>query len=146
MVFIRLEQKSKLESHKKICENKDFCGVAMPSEDTKILQFNLYHKSDKRPSNIYADIESLIKRMDGCKNDFENSSKTKVGEHIPCQYSLSRIWTFDSIENKHDVYRREDCMKKLCESLKQHKMTLTNEQKESYEKTKFATFAKSNCT
>ena len=52
MVFIRLEQKSKLESHKKICENKDFCGVAMPSEDTKILQFNQYHKSDKRPSII----------------------------------------------------------------------------------------------
>ena len=25
--------KNKLESHKKVCENKDFCNVIMPSED-----------------------------------------------------------------------------------------------------------------
>ena len=32
--------KNKLESHKKVCNNKDFCNVIMPSEDTKILEFN----------------------------------------------------------------------------------------------------------
>ena len=31
---------NKRESHKKICENKDFCNVVMPSEDSKILKFN----------------------------------------------------------------------------------------------------------
>ena len=30
---------NKLESHHKICENKDFCNVIMPSEDTEILEF-----------------------------------------------------------------------------------------------------------
>ena len=34
--------KSKHKSHKKVCENKDFCGVLMPPEDTKILEFNQY--------------------------------------------------------------------------------------------------------
>ena len=34
----------------------------MLSEDTKILQFNQYHKSDKTPFIIYADLESLIKK------------------------------------------------------------------------------------
>ena len=53
---------------------------------------------------------------------------------------------FDSIENKHDIYRREGYMKKFRDSLKHQKMTLTNKQKESYGKMKFATFAKSNCT
>ena len=28
---------NKRKSHKKVCENKDFCNVVMPSEDTKIL-------------------------------------------------------------------------------------------------------------
>ena len=51
----------------------------MPSKDTKILEFNPYQKSDKAPSIIYADLESLIKRMDGCKNNFEETSTTKVG-------------------------------------------------------------------
>ena len=66
IVFIRLEQKIKLESQKKLCENKDFYGAVMFSEDTKILEFNQYRKSDKRPSIIYTDIESLIKIIDGC--------------------------------------------------------------------------------
>ena len=31
---------NKHKSHKIVCENKDFCNVVMPSEDTKILEFN----------------------------------------------------------------------------------------------------------
>ena len=27
------------ESHKKVCENKDFCNVVMSSKDTKISEF-----------------------------------------------------------------------------------------------------------
>ena len=32
--------KNKLESHKKVCENKAFYNVIMSSEETKILEFN----------------------------------------------------------------------------------------------------------
>ena len=46
--------KKKLESHKKLCENKDFYNRIMPSEDTKILEINQYQKSDKAPFIIYA--------------------------------------------------------------------------------------------
>ena len=73
----------KLKSHKKVCENKDFCNVKMPFEDSKILKFNQYQKSDKAPFIIYADLECIIKKIDGCKNNPENSSTTKVSEHIP---------------------------------------------------------------
>ena len=34
--------KNKLESHIKVYENKDFCNVVMPSENTKTLKFNQY--------------------------------------------------------------------------------------------------------
>ena len=30
---------SKLESHKRACENKDFCNIIMPPENTKILEY-----------------------------------------------------------------------------------------------------------
>ena len=33
--------KNKLESHEKVCENKDFCGAVKPSEDTKVLKEQL---------------------------------------------------------------------------------------------------------
>ena len=57
------------ESHKKVCENKDFCNVIMPSKDTKILEFNQYQKSDKAPFIIYADLECIIEKINGCKNN-----------------------------------------------------------------------------
>ena len=41
-----LATEKKTESHNKVCENKDFCNVMMPSEDTKIVEFNQYQKSD----------------------------------------------------------------------------------------------------
>ena len=49
ITFILLEQKKKLQLHKKVGQNKDFCNVIMPFEDTKILEFNQYKKSDKAP-------------------------------------------------------------------------------------------------
>ena len=55
----------------------------MASEDAKILEFNQYNKSDKAPFIIYADIELLIEKIDGGKNNSESSSTTKVGEDIP---------------------------------------------------------------
>ena len=75
LAFILLQQQ-KRESHKKLCENKDFCNVLMSSEDTKILRFN--QKSDKVPFVIYADLECLIEKIGECRSNPESSSKTKV--------------------------------------------------------------------
>ena len=86
----------------------------MPPEDTKILEFNQYQKFDKAPFIIYVDLECIIEKIDECKNYPENSSKTKVSEYIPSGFSMSTISSFRSIENKHDLYRDKDFMKKFC--------------------------------
>ena len=39
----------------------------MPSEDNKILELNQYQKSDKALFIIYADLECLMEKFDGCK-------------------------------------------------------------------------------
>ena len=86
------------ESHKKVFEeNKCFCNLIIPSEDTKILEFNQYWKSDKAPFIIYSALECL-----------------------------STISSFKNIENKHDMYRGKDCMKKFCESLRDHAIKIIN--------------------
>ena len=85
----------------------------MPSEETKILELNQYQKPDKAPFIIYADLECLIEKTDGCKNNPENLSATKVSEHIPSGFSISIISSFRRIENKHKVYRGKGCMKKV---------------------------------
>ena len=54
----------------------------MPSEGTKTLEFNQYQKRDKAPFIIYEDLECMVQKIDECKNNPENSSTTKVSEHI----------------------------------------------------------------
>ena len=73
------------------------CNIIMPSEDTKILEFNQYQKSDKAPFIVYADLECKIEKMDGCKNNPENSYTTKVSVHISSGFSMSTISSFRSI-------------------------------------------------
>ena len=116
----------------------------MPSEDTKILEFNQYQKSDKVPFIIYADVMCIIEKINGCRNNPENSSTAEVSEHILSAFSMPTIYSFRSIENKHDLYRGKDCMKNFREFLKEHAIKtinfkkkkmklLTNEQQESCE-------------
>ena len=118
--------KNKLESSKKVCENKDFCNVIMPSEDIKILESNQYQKPDKAPFIIFADHGCVIEKNDEFKNNPENSSITKVSEHILLGFSMSPISSLRSIKNKHDVFRGNNCMKKFCESLREHVTKIIN--------------------
>ena len=59
-------------------------------------------------------------KIDGHVNNPENSSTTKISEHIPCGYSMPTIWQFDHLESKHTLYRGKDFMKKFCASLREH--------------------------
>ena len=75
----------------------------MPSEDTKTLEFSQYQKSDKTPFIIYVDLECILKKLNGCKNNQENLSTTNVKEQISSGFSMSTTSLFRSIKNKHDV-------------------------------------------
>ena len=85
----------------------------MPSKDTTRLEFNQYQKL--LLFIIYADLECVIEKIDGCKSNLENSSTTKISEYISSGFSMSTISSFRSIENKHNVYRGKECIKKFCE-------------------------------
>ena len=45
-------------------KNEYFCNVLIPSEDTKILEFN--QKSDKTPFFTHAGLEYLIEKIETC--------------------------------------------------------------------------------
>ena len=63
----------------------------MGSEDTKILQFNQYQKSDKARFVMYTDLEFLKEKIDEYKHNTENSNTTKVSEYTPSGFSISTI-------------------------------------------------------
>ena len=56
--------------------------------DNKILKYNQGEKSMKVAFIIYADLESLLEKMNTCHNNLEKPAATKINKHTPSGYSL----------------------------------------------------------
>ena len=67
--FHSYRTKNKLEAHKKICKNHDYCHVEMPIEGNNTIKYNHGGKSIKIPFTIYADLECSLEKMSTCQND-----------------------------------------------------------------------------
>ena len=120
LIFLHsFRTKNKLKTHEKVCKSKDFCRMVLSFRKDNILKFNQYIKSDKAPCVIYEDLESLIKKIDGCGNNPKKSLTVQVVEHNHCRYSVSTIWKFENIENKHSLFRGEQSFVFLWESMQQ---------------------------
>ena len=124
--FHSYRTKNKLEAHKKICENHDYCHVEMPTNDNNTIQYNQGEKSIKLPFIVYADLECFLEKMSTCYSTPEEPSTTKVNKHKPSGYSIFTHCLFDKSKNKLNYYRGEDCMKKFCKDLREHGTKIIN--------------------
>ena len=128
--FHAYRTENKLEKHKKICENHDYCHVEMPNEDNKIIKYNQGEKSIRSPFIIYADLECLLKKISTCYNNLEESSSTtEINKHTPSGNSLFTHCSFDKTKNKLDYYRGDNCMEKFCKDLREHATKIINYEK-----------------
>ena len=143
--FHSYRTENKLNVHKKICENREYCNIEMPSPNNNIIKYNQGEKSLELPFIIYAVLECLLKKVDTCYNNPDLSSTTKINQHIPSGYSIYTNCSFDKSNNKLSYYRGEDCMKRFCKDLKDHAtkiidfkkktvIPLTKEEEDSYNK------------
>ena len=55
----------------------------------------------------------MSEKTDGCKNNSENSSTTKLSKQILSSFSMPTLSSFRSIKNKDDVYRGKEWMNEL---------------------------------
>ena len=127
--FHAYSTKNKLEAHKKICENHDYCHVEMPIKENNTIKYNHGEKSMKLPFVIYADLECLLEKMSTCINNPNKSSTTKINKHTPSGYSIFTHCSFDESKNKLDYYRGDGCMKKFCKDLRTHATKIINYEK-----------------
>ena len=81
--FCSYSTNNKLEEHKKVCENHEYCHVEMPNEDNNIIKYNQGEKSIKLRFIIYADLECLFEKMSACQNNPNESSLTEINKHAP---------------------------------------------------------------
>ena len=127
--FHSYRTKNKLEAHKKIYENRDYCRVEMPTKDNNAIKYNQGEKSIKLPFVVYADLECLLEKMSTCYNNPEESSTTKINKHAPSGYSIFTHCSFHKSKNKLNYYRGEDCMTKFCKDLREHATKIINYEK-----------------
>ena len=121
--------KNKLETHKKICENHDYCCVELPTRNINIIKYNHGEKSMKLPFVIYADLQYLLEKMRACTNNPNESSTTKINKHVPSGYSIFTHCSFDESKNKLNYYRCKDCMEKFSKDLREHASKIINYEK-----------------
>ena len=82
---------NKVRYQEKACKNENFYAITLTTQKDIILKLNQNMKSGKTPCIIYADLESLIKKINNSKNNSKKSSIAKMGEHIPCEISIVYI-------------------------------------------------------
>ena len=68
----------------------------MPKEDKNMLKYNHGKKSMKAPFIIYADMDSLLEKINTCYSNPEKSSETKINKHKASGYSLFTHFSFDA--------------------------------------------------
>ena len=127
--FHSYSAENKLKNHKKLCENHDYYYVEMPEKDNKILKYNQRGKFLNVPFVIYANLESLLEKMNTCHNNPEKSSTTKINKHTPSGYSLFTQFSFDTTKNKLDYYRGKNYMRNFCLDLGEHVTKIINYEK-----------------
>ena len=69
---------------KNVCNNFDYCYVEMPKEDNKILKYNSGENSILVLFIIYADLESLLEKMNTCHNNHKKLStiRQRIRYHL----------------------------------------------------------------
>ena len=105
----------------------------MPKDDNKVLKYNHGEKSMRVLFIIYADLESLLEKMNTCHNNCKKSSTTKINKLTASGYLLFTNCSFDTTKNKLDYYRSKDSMKNFCIDLREYATKLINYEKKKKE-------------
>ena len=83
----------------------------------------------KVPFITYADLESLLEKMNTCHNNPKKSSTTKTNKYTPSGNSLFTYCSFDRTKNKLGYYRGKNCMKNVCLDLREIRTKIADNEK-----------------
>ena len=115
-----------LEKHWEYCRNHEAVKINMPEKGT-ILRFKHHERSEQVPFIIYADTEALIKEMQNCDPNPQNSYTKKYQKHEPISF-FYYIKSFDDnvYESKLRKYTGEDAMEKFVEWIEEDVKDIAN--------------------
>ena len=138
-----------LQSHLVECRgiNEQAVRIQMPTENNKSIKFVNHKKQLKAPWVIYADLESIIKKIEGPLLSTDKSFTHKSSIQEACGFCL-RVVRSDGFSTEPFLYRGPDCIQVFLEELKEAEVvileslknrnkrySLTPEEKQDYNST-----------
>ena len=108
-----------LSNHKDICiQVNGTQAIKMPNKDNNILKFNNFHKQQPVPFVIYADFESILEKIHGCKQDGNKSYTEAYQTHVDCGFGYKVVCCYDDKYTKPiQIYRGEKSVYKFMENI-----------------------------
>ncbi|XP_070158058.1 uncharacterized protein [Polyergus mexicanus] len=97
---------NKLSAHSADCGRMNECGIILPTNDDKWLQFHNYGRKERLPFVVYADLECVLE-----KKEEKRTSNTSIVQHYKV-YSAGYYarCAFDDASSTYKAYRGEDCV------------------------------------
>lgn len=98
-----------LGKHKPNCLSRNGKQAIQMPEEGSTVKFVNYHKQQANTFVIYADFESILKDVQGCKPGNKKSYTTEYQKHKGCSYSFKLVCCYDNTYSKAvQIYRGED--------------------------------------
>ena len=141
-----------LQRHTTHCSSHEAIRVELPNEESNILSFRNHNHSMKTPFVIYADFESITRKIANTEPEDSRSYTIQYQKHIPSGFCYYIKCSFDSSYDKKVIYTKqsedEDISQIFVEKLERDirkiyhkfkfskKMVLTEEDEVNFEKAK----------
>ena len=114
-----------LQSHLVECRgiNEQAVRIQMPTENNKSIKFVNHKKQLKAPWVIYADFESIIRKIEGPIQSTNKSFTHKSGIQEACGFCL-RVVRSDGLSTEPFLYRGPYCIQVFLEELKEAEVVI----------------------
>jgi len=97
-----------LNQHISLCHTHGNTVDIMPNEG-EVVKFKNHERKLKHPFLLYADFESVIKPIYGCKPNTDKSYTTLNAKHIPCGFCIHMKFKVPELESTQPfVFRDSD--------------------------------------
>ena len=104
------------DAHYEYCAHNEPVKIEMPDKNPIVRYSNGQHQF-KVPFIMYADFESILKPIQGAKNNPNMSSTRRVNLHVPSGWCLHSKFAYGKVNNPTTQYRGADCVEKFCEKI-----------------------------
>ncbi len=99
-------------NHKVLCNRNEPCRIDMPSEDNNEMTWKKFSARAMVPFCVYADLEAITVKVQGCQSNSMNAYTQAIEQHIPCGAAAVLVDYNQKIVDRF-LHRGSDCVDQM---------------------------------